>query len=122
MCPWLSGRWRGSTCLSYPQSCHPSVMKDMLARAGYDDPFAGHSSAMVWPHLLMSVVLILCSFALIQGDWNSDAWLLYTGLSVQQKQEIHAQHARGHHEALWSVLICTSIGVLRLCVEGELGL
>jgi hypothetical protein len=35
------------------------------------------------------------------------------------KEGSYAQHAPGHHEALWSVLVSLNFCVLRLCVEGD---
>jgi hypothetical protein len=71
------------------------VMKDMLAKAGYDpSKFAGHSLRRGG-----ATFAYQCGvnplFIRIQGDWNSDAWLLYIGLSVQQKREVTLSMQRG---------------------------
>ena len=62
-------------------------MKDMLAKAGYDpSKFAGHSLRRGGATFAYQCG-VNPMFIPIQGDWNSDAWLLYIGLSVQQKRE-----------------------------------
>jgi hypothetical protein len=71
------------------------VMKDMLAKAGYDpSKYAGHSPCRgeaTFAYQCGVNPLFIC----IQGDWNSDAWLLYIGLSVQQKREVTLSMERG---------------------------
>lgn len=72
--------------LSY--SVFLSVMKDMLAQAGVKpELYAGHSLRRGG-----ATFAYQCGvnplFIRIQGDWNSDAWLLYVGLSHEQKRHV----------------------------------
>jgi hypothetical protein len=72
-----------------------SVMKSMLGKAGFDpSQFAGHSLRRGG-----ATFAYQCGvnplFIRIQGDWNSDAWLLYIGLSAQQKRQVTVDMQRG---------------------------
>lgn len=65
-----------------------SGMKQAIKAAGMDpSAFAGHSlrrGGATWAFQCGVHPL----FIRIQGDWHSDAWLLYVSLSEQQKREI----------------------------------
>lgn len=65
-----------------------STMKSLLARVGQQpEKFAGHSLRRGG-----ATYAYQCGvnplFIRIQGDWNSDAWLLYVGLSHEQKRHV----------------------------------
>jgi hypothetical protein len=81
------------TPLSY--SVFLSVLKSMLDRAGFQpELFAGHSLRRGG-----ATFAYQCGvnplFIRIQGDWNSDAWLLYVGLSQEQKRHVTLAMQRG---------------------------
>jgi hypothetical protein len=72
--------------LSYQVLVHR--MKGWLKLAGYDpDLFSGHSlrrgGATAAFHAGVEPLCIR-----LQGDWSSDAWLLYVSLSFAQKRHI----------------------------------
>lgn len=65
-----------------------STLKWLLAKAGHQpELFAGHSLRRGG-----ATFAYQCGvnplFIRIQGDWNSDAWLLYIGLSHEQKRQV----------------------------------
>jgi hypothetical protein len=65
-----------------------STMKGLLAQVGQDlAQFAGHSLRRGGATFAFQAG-VNPLFIRIQGDWNSDAWLLYVGLSAAQKRHI----------------------------------